>query len=270
VRQLTFIADDYGLAPGVSEAVLELVAKGRLSGTSCMTVFGDWEAHAARLAPLLDRALAGLHLTLTDQPALSGRSSVAPKARLPALPVLVASLAAKRIGQRDVEAELEAQYDRFRHALGREPDFIDGHQHVHFLPCVRAWLVRRFAGRGPGPRLRGAPRLGGGPTLKLATVAALAKGFDRAMSRSGFTVMAPLAGIYDWHRPEGFAPAVRAAVATMPSAGVFMCHPGHVDRVLRERDAMLDARETEHAFLASEAFAALLADAGAAVAGRPT
>jgi predicted glycoside hydrolase/deacetylase ChbG (UPF0249 family) len=38
-----------------------------------------------------------------------------------------------------------------------------------------------------------------------------------------------------------------------------MCHPGFVDEVLTSLDPMTDVREREHAYLASDAFAQLLA-----------
>ena len=38
-RSIRLIADDYGLSPGVSDAILDLIGRGRLTGTSCMTGF---------------------------------------------------------------------------------------------------------------------------------------------------------------------------------------------------------------------------------------
>jgi len=77
-RPIRLIVDDYGLAPGVCEAILDLIARGRLTGTGCMTGFADWPDMAERLRPFLDQAAIGLHLTLTDQTAAAGRSSLAP------------------------------------------------------------------------------------------------------------------------------------------------------------------------------------------------
>lgn len=39
------------------------------------------------------------------------------------------------------------QLDRFTDALGREPDFIDGHRHQHLLPAMVRALVEVVAGR---------------------------------------------------------------------------------------------------------------------------
>lgn len=262
-RRIRLIADDYGLAPGVSAGILDLLDRGRLTGTSCMTGFPEWRDAAAGIKPLCGRAAVGLHLTLTDQPAITGRSSLAPESRLPPLRSLALPILRGKIDERDVHAELDAQYSRFVEALGRRPDFIDGHQHVHFLPVVRTWLRARFAEAGDRPALRGAPALGNAAVApKVAAIAAVAAGFNRSMTRAGFTLFEPLAGIYDWRQPERFAPVLQAAVEALPERGLFMCHPGHVDETLRARDPMQGVREVEFAVLASDDFGASLARAG--------
>lgn len=268
-RAVRLIADDYGLAPGVSSAILDLIERGRLTGTSCMTGFPEWEDEAARIKPFRRKAAIGLHLTLTDQIAVTGPSSLAPEGRLPPLGSLALPIRRGRIDARDVHAELDAQYGRFVEALGGPPDFIDGHQHVHFLPVVRKWLLARFAASGERPALRGAPALPGldATAPKIAAIAALAAGFNKAMQRAGFAVMTPLSGIYDWRQPEKFGPTLRAAIATLPEQGLFMCHPGHVDETLRGRDVMQAAREVEFAVLSSADFGASLDRAGVRVRG---
>ncbi|MBZ9677477.1 ChbG/HpnK family deacetylase [Mesorhizobium sp. ES1-1] len=258
-RRIRLIADDYGLAPGVSAGILDLLERGRLTGTSCMTGFPEWPEEAARLAPLIGRVAVGLHLTLTDQQAVTGRSSLAPEGRLPMLRTLALPILRERVDERDVRAELDAQYRRFVEALGRPPAFVDGHQHVHFLPVVRQWLRTRFAEVADRPALRGGPALSGAAVApKVAAIAAVAAGFDRSMQRAGFSVLRPLGGIYDWRHPERFAPLLKAAVEDLPEGGLFMCHPGHVDTTLGARDPMRTVREVEFAFLASDEFGAFL------------
>ncbi|TGV14621.1 ChbG/HpnK family deacetylase [Mesorhizobium sp. M8A.F.Ca.ET.173.01.1.1] len=262
-RRIRLIADDYGLAPGVCAGILDLLDRRRLTGTSCMTGFPEWAGAAARIRPLCGHAAIGLHLTLTDQPAVTGKSSLAPEGRLPPLRSLALPVLRGRIDKRDVHAELDAQYSRFVEALGRKPDFIDGHQHVHFLPVVRGWLRAYFPDAAGRPVLRGAPALGDAAVApKIAAIAAVAAGFNQSMQRAGFAVWKPLAGIYDWRQPEKFAPLLKAAVEALPDHGLFMCHPGHVDETLRARDPMQGVREVEFGVLASDAFGASLARAG--------
>ena len=269
IRRIHVVADDYGLSPGVDDAILHLIGLGRLSGTGCMTLFDDWARAAARIAPSADSAALGLHLCLTDQVPLAGASGLAAGGRLPPLGRLARACVLGTVADADVFRELDAQLDRFEQALGRSPAYIDGHQHIHFLPPVRRWLVRLARRRAALPWLRGSPpwpRPGTPVMAKIAIVRSMALGFDQAMRGEGFLVRGPLSGFYDWTRPEAFAPALEAALATLPDGTVLMCHPGHVDAVLRSRDRLLDARETELAVLSAERFEKDMMRAGAAIA----
>lgn len=247
-RSIWLIADDYGFSPGVSETIRTLLETGRLSGTGCMTLFDDWRDHARALAETDGRFVIGMHLTLTDFPALStGRT-------MPDLKRLLANHDAEAIGM-----EANAQLARFRESFGRDPDFIDGHQHVHFLPPVRQWLAGRFADlpTAKRPWLRGAPTLRAAPALvkaKVIVARLLARGFDAEMRRHGFVVEGPLCGFYDWRRPGAFARALDLFIDRAPDGSVVMCHPGTVDDVLRRRDVFTDARNEERDALASEDF----------------
>jgi chitin disaccharide deacetylase len=50
--------------------------------------------------------------------------------------------------------------------------------------------------------------------------------------------------------------------ADAPAGTIVMCHPGQVDEVLKVRDGVIEAREEEYRYLASEEFPADLAAAG--------
>ncbi len=52
---------------------------------------------------------------------------------------------------------------------------------------------------------------------------------------------------------------MRGFLDGLPEGGVVMCHPGFVDDMLLSLDPMTTVREIEHAYLASDAFAELLA-----------
>lgn len=262
-RSLLVIADDYGLSPGVNDGILALLEQKRISGTGCMTVFPGWEDDAAQLAPFAGKAMLGLHLVLTDQPALRGGSALTPNRRLPSFRRLVAGLALRTIVADDVIGELDAQLDRFRQAFGRDPDFVDGHQHVHFLRCVRGWMQATFASP-TRPWLRGGPLRS--RQAKAVAIAALARGFDSGMQEAGFSVMGPLAGIYDWRRPEDFEGVLTHAIQSLPDGAVFMCHPGRVDATLIARDAMTDARPVELETLLSDGYADALSAAAIDIA----
>ncbi len=73
MSRMVLCADDYGISPGVCDAVEDLADRGRISAVSAMTAFPEWRQRAAGL-----RAVArargvdvGVHLTLTDHEPLS-------------------------------------------------------------------------------------------------------------------------------------------------------------------------------------------------------
>lgn len=140
-RRLCICADDFGLHPAVNEAVLHLVAMGRLQATSAMVGAPAWTTGAAALASIDAADLdVGLHLDLTEHP----------------LTVPARRLAGWLLqGPRNVQAllrEVHAQLDAFEQALGRMPAYVDGHQHVHQFPGVRDALLTALTARYPGHR----------------------------------------------------------------------------------------------------------------------
>jgi chitin disaccharide deacetylase len=253
-RHLNIIADDYGLSPGISGAIRELIVRGKITGTGCMSLFPEWPAEAKSLRQLkaATDADVGLHLTLTDFAALSA------KARLPSLGRLTASSLTGLLDGDGVAAELDAQLERFIDHMGRLPDFLDGHQHIHFLPQVRRWLESRWhrlEHNGRLPWLRGAPAMrrsvDANITAKTAFVGLIAAGFDSRMKAAGFPVRGPLLGFYDWKKPDRFMEVVGRIGGGLPTGSVVMCHPGWIDDTLAGRDCLVDARRVEFEMLAA-------------------
>lgn len=260
-RSFRLVADDYGLSPGVSRGIRQLLEKERLSGTGCMTLFPDWKESACDLLGLDAPAEIGLHLTLTDFPALSSGDT------LPSLKQLILGVTSGTIPAERITHELDIQLERFTQESGRLPAYLDGHQHVHFLKPVRNWLCTRFANIAPDrrPWIRGAPTLAGAPANirpKLAFVKMLAMGFDRQMSEAGLQVHGPLAGFYQWRTNGLFEKALSSLLTALPEGAVIMCHPGFVDDTLRQRDVLTDIREEELSVLAGDVLPRLIASSG--------
>lgn len=260
-RTFRLVADDYGLSPGVSRGIRLLIEKERLSGTGCMTLFSDWKESARHLLALDVPAEIGLHLTLTDFPAISSNEP------LPPLKRLIFAVAAGTIPDEKIINELDAQLERFTQETGQLPAYLDGHQHVHFLKPVRQWLRERFADTPSGQRpwIRGAPVMAGAhPNIwpKLAFIKGLASGFDQQMSDAGLPVHGPLAGFYQWRTNGLFEKTLSSLMVSLPEGAVIMCHPGFVDDILRGRDILTDMREEEMSVLAGDAFSRLMASSG--------
>ncbi|KAA0689154.1 ChbG/HpnK family deacetylase [Neorhizobium sp. P12A] len=250
-RNVNIIADDYGLSPTVDSAIRMLMGCEAIDGTSCITVFPEWMAQANLLRQQASRSKSqiGLHLTLTDFRPASGRGDEEP---MPKLRRLLISNLSSTLHCEDIKAELDAQLERFIEGIGKLPDFIDGHQHVHFLPIVRRWLemrVDRLRHDNRLPWLRGAPSIafasGTRTKTKVAVVRMLANGFDRQMTAAGYVVRGPLVGFYNWAKPNKFSDVLQLVENKSPKGAVLMCHPGWVDETLISRDTMVTARPYE-------------------------
>lgn len=267
---VTIIADDYALAPGISDAVLELADAGRLSGTGAMVPSPFWPAHARRLAAAPAGFQAGMHLTLTGGLSpLGDLGALVPGGQLPGIGTWMGwSLTGRLLGAQPrhlITAEIARQLDRFEDAMGRPPDFIDGHQHVHLLPGIRGPLldemVRRYAGAGPWLRdcaERADHILARGVApAKAALIAALALGLGRAAHRRGIATNRGFSGIYGF---DGDFPARMRRFLHRARPGLLvMVHPGYPDNVLAALDPVTEPRLAELTYLASPQFAADLA-----------
>lgn len=269
-RPLVLCADDYGLAPGVDEGIVELVAAGRLSAVSCMTGLARWPEAALRLRPWLDRIDTGLHLTLTDQEPLGEAPRLAPEGRLPPLPRLARLLRFDRVAREEAVEQLERQLAAFEAALGRPPDFIDGHQHVHVLPGVRAAVVAAAAriARTRPVYLRslcepwGVILRRGGERRKALLLAVLGRGLQRRAARAGVPTNDSFRGATTFAPGPECREEFRRFFAGPGERPLVMCHPGRIDRELEARDPLTRRREDELRYLASDALLDDLAEAG--------
>src|ERR1700733_6801492 len=149
MKRLIINADDFGLAPGVNQAIVELQQAGALSSTPLM-------ATAAYFSPAVFLAFAqptlavGCHVVLVDgSPRL--RPSEVPSLLDPRRPQsfsfrntvggFLSDLLRGRIREQEIEAEAIAQIQRIQ-SSGLTVSHIDSHKHVHAFPRVLAPLLR--------------------------------------------------------------------------------------------------------------------------------
>ena len=261
-RSFVLCADDFALSPAVSRGILRLLEAGRLTATGAMTNRPSWREGARELVAFASRADLGLHLNLTCGRALTGPSRLAPGGNLPRLPALAAGALSGRLPIAALEAEIAAQLDAFAQGAGREPDFLDGHQHVHALPGVRRALanvlLRRYPRekpwlRAPAYRLASI-RARRFEARKATLVAGLARGFGRAMAGHGFPLNRGFSGFSDFDAEADFAEAFRTYLIAPGPAPLVMCHPGEVDDELASSDPVVATRPKELAFFLSDRF----------------
>ncbi|WP_375305797.1 ChbG/HpnK family deacetylase [Bradyrhizobium sp. A11] len=271
-RQIWLCADDYGISPGVNRAIRDLIERGRLNATSVMMVgpaIARSEVAALQAAATASpRCGIGLHVTLSApfRPLTMHFRPLDGDMFMP-FPKLLRAGVLRRLDREFVRNEVKAQLAAFMDAFGRAPDFVDGHQHVQLFPQVRDGFVDAVAEAAPNAWVRQ-----GGRNLplrqRLATPKAmvldgLSAQFRRRAGNAGLSFNPAFAGAYDFTRAADFGALMRQFLQGLPDGGLVMCHPGFVDDVLAGLDPMTDVREREHAYLASDAFARLLADSRA-------
>jgi chitin disaccharide deacetylase len=270
MRRIVVCADDYALSPGVSRAIRELASRGRLNAASVMTVIPGFEQECASLlsTPCPIPLAIGLHATLTGAFApLAALPMATADGRFPPLSKLLPPLGYFRIDRKAVKAEVAAQIAALRKAIGRAPDFVDGHQHVQLMPGVRMPLLEAVLEAAPKAWVRqcgaaaGASARGG----KARFIEFLSHGFRRRAEKLGIAFNPAFSGAYDFSTAENFGALFARFLDGLPDRGVVMCHPGFVDAALVARDPLTHRREAEYAFLAGDDFPAMLARAGASL-----
>lgn len=257
MTRFVLCADDFAMTEGVSRSILELLAAGKLSATGAMTNRPHWPRLAGALSAFAGRADLGLHLNLTCAAPLAPMPTVAPSGNLPRLGELAPLALRSGAARSEIAGEVARQLDAFEQHLGRAPDFVDGHQHVHVLPGVRGAvldeLARRYrAGsvylRDPSDSIA-AIRARGVAVGKALTVAGLATGLRRAAARRGIPTNRGFSGFSPFDAGRDFAADLTTFLVDPGPAHLVMCHPGHVDDELIMLDPVVATRPLEHAVL---------------------
>lgn len=249
--RIVLCADDYGLSPGISRGIRKLLEMERVSATSCMVVFPEFADDGPLLKPYLGKADIGLHFTLTEGRRLSR---------------VAMDMHLRRSKLTDVVATLEDQLAKFTSVMGRPPDYIDGHQHVHLLPVVRDAVVQ--AARRIGAYLRvtfepidWAMRHRPAP-MESAYLSFASRPLQRLARRAGIMTNRGFRGARSFREARPFAQLFRTMIQDVRDGSVVMCHPGHPDDLLAARDRVQAAREQEFAYFQSEEFPRDMAEAG--------
>lgn len=275
-RTVALCADDYALSPGVSKGVLEALQAGRLSAVSTLTTVPCWPEHGPQLQHFSDADI-GLHFNLTLGAPLGAMPSFAPNGKFPRVAQVIRAALRKEAPLGEIRAELERQLERFEAVMGRPPDFVDGHQHVHVLPGIRDALLdalsaRKLQGacwlRDPGDRW-GRIIVRRDEAAKALIVKGFALGFGAAARRSGFHVNDGFAGFSPFDPARDYARQFERFLQAPGPAHLVMCHPGYADAELGALDPVTTTREQELAFLLSARFVDMLEQCGTKLARLP-
>lgn len=223
-KRIVVCADDFGMNPAVNQGILHLAAQGVLSAASCLVQGPEFEKDAAALAR--SGMQLGLHLNFTESMGQPGL--YLPVSRL----ILQAYL--RRIDTEQLRLQIVRQLEVFENILGRTPDFVDGHQHVHQLPQIRdalvRELVRRYPARRPWLRYTKAGSQSG-MTIPLRLKAQIiqrlgARRLAQLALQNGFALNSGFLGVYDFQGGQlAYRRLLRQWLRGAVDGDVLMCHP---------------------------------------------
>lgn len=251
-KRFVLCADDYGFSPGVSRGIRDLLERERLSATSCMVVYPEFASDGPLLKPFLGRADIGLHFTLTTHRTI-GRVAWEAHVRPPPVERVV--------------VELERQVAKFAETIGRPPDYIDGHQHVHVLPIVRDAVVRvarridAYVRNTYDPMSIAMCRRPG--ALESIYLARASRKLSTLARAAGVPTNCGFRGVRTFREKREFRELFRGMIKNVQSGAIVMVHPGYADPLLADRDPVQDQREGELRYLAGPDFPHDLSEEGA-------
>lgn len=273
-EEFTLIADDFAMTPAVSASILELAGAGRLSGTGAMTNRPHWPSLARDLDRVSSGLQVGLHFNLTLGEPLGDMPHLAPGGELPSFGRLMQAAFTGRLDSAEIEAQALRQIDAFAAGLGRLPDFIDGHQHVHVLPGVRGAILSAISARygDAKPWVRnpfdtpGTVIARGVAVQKALVISAISTGFGRGLRARGISSNEGFSGISPFDPRRDFADDFVQFLRAPGPSHLVMCHPGFVDAELERIETVVATRPVEHEFLAGARFLEVVEQSGLVLA----
>lgn len=140
MTKVIFNADDFGISPGVNQAILKAHTEGILNSTSLM-VNQQFADEAVSLAQKMPNLSVGLHINLTNEipaanpadiPLLVGADG---KFKNGFVKLLILSFLQPQKLREQSYAEIKAQIEKYQ-KTGLILDHLDGHRHVHMIPAI--------------------------------------------------------------------------------------------------------------------------------------
>ena len=272
MKRLIINADDFGLAPGVNRAIVELQQAGALSSTTLMATAAYFSAavHLAFAQPALG---VGCHVVLVDgSPCLRAHEVpslvVAGGAFRNTLARFLADFMLGRIREREIEAEAVAQITRIQ-SSGLTVSHIDSHKHLHSFPGVLAPLLRAARQCGvtcvrnpfePTWSMRATRTAGPWRRTQVHAMRTQQHAFTRLAATHGMMTADGSIGVLATGSLDDLQ--LRSLLQAMPQGTwELVCHPGYRDQALEQaRTRLLQERDIERRALLEVIPAALRGD----------
>ena len=260
-KAIIICADDFGQSSKISEAILFLMSRKRINATSCLVNMPLWQDVYTTLLPFTNCFL-GLHLNLTLGNALSALWRNKYGISFYSLSKLIFLAYSQRLDFDTVASEIESQIDAFYQKMGRYPDFIDGHQHIHQLPIIRDALLsvyskmyhadcffrKTYNGQQDFFSLQGAPK------VQLLSILG-GKCWQNLLLKQQIKANSSFAGVYNFQKSKHYPQYFRHFLKNISHQGLIMCHPGY-EASAEDNDPIGSSRYHEFSYLNGEEYQA--------------
>lgn len=207
-KRIILCADDYGMEPEINKGILKLAQMQRLSAVSCMSNYPKWPSSAQQLKPYHKKISIGLHFNLPEQ-----------------LPYLIIKAYLRLLNPYEIKMILEKQYALFCDHMGFEPDYLDGHQHIHALPTIRNVVLSFWQEKRPNKpiRITYTPQ----KMLKAKLINLLGgQKLKSLCEQHRIPHNNELCGIYNLNQKANYAIQFQKFLNESNEMGLIMCHPG--------------------------------------------
>jgi predicted glycoside hydrolase/deacetylase ChbG (UPF0249 family) len=254
------LADDFGLSSSVNSAIVDLASRKILSAVSCMTVYSDFGRDARQLE--IENLKIGIHFTLTGK---VGKPLTTPSPRSGLIDRQghfrsSIDLALRALGgaleTRAIQAEFQAQLNKFRQVFQRNPDHLDSHEHVHQLPMVSQALIDLvIAEKLTAIPVRTTAQMHSpGHSLidisKKSYLRHQGLSLKKSLHRNGLKALAPVICNLDY-RNLCLKSTEMCFQLAENHPYIWIVHPGEIDACLISRDSLTHGRQHEYFFLLS-------------------
>lgn len=245
-KNLHLIADDYGLGDLHNQAIKELLSINAISGTSVMIELCDADSAQSLIHARQPHQQIGLHFNLT-QPSKTHPSPSSRNQLLLSLP----------LGYHHSHClhRLNEQWQRFIELFGFEPQYIDGHEHVHQFIGVQKRVAKFAASKGvPVRSTRLLPPLSG---LKNQVINFLGKTFQETAKHHSVSTNDYFFGVLPLDKPleaeielkNQLKIAYEFAEANPDKTLTMMVHPGSAEDVTQVEGHAAEMRSIEYRVL---------------------
>ncbi|MCB1179735.1 MAG: ChbG/HpnK family deacetylase [Leptospiraceae bacterium] len=268
-------ADDFGLSPSVSVAIIKLLEAKKISAVSCIVNESKSYSFYRNLNNYQNNVDLGLHLVFTQGSPVSRNLNLScgfvdKNGYFLDLKLLYLKCKFRSLNYQLVKNEINSQINMFKDLTGMYPDFIDGHQHIHQFSIIKNALLevvnniydkkRIYLRVGYHPE----SPLGKIKNIRLNTfgsyiISNLGKKLYLELDINRIFKNRFLFGYYNFKKVKHFRSIFDYYLTfDLQHNDIIICHPGFIDDVLLEKETLVDWRLDNFNFLMSDYFEGLI------------